>query len=183
MHILHPSAQLPALTEGRTYNISQLSCLFKINRINNFVINIILLTIPIHTLPTMSTIMKEQTILRLSPLHKPLHRPSHILFGRSTRRILRIIRQNNNIPLFESISLDNEMFDVENIVDTSPQLILCANVIYSDEKGFSMTCTLRILELVLWKLLVEVLTVGGNWHRTSCLSIWTILVCEFLRGG
>jgi hypothetical protein len=94
-----------------------------------------------------------------------VHCFEHVCFCRehcSIRWI--IISEDNGIFVSETISLINELRNVDDIVDTSMKLILCPNVIDSNEKRLVVStcfeskviCTylsassaLRVLKLVL----------------------------------
>jgi hypothetical protein len=81
----------------------------------------------------MSTVMEEETIMRLSVLHQPLHPTEYIVFGRLRTRIWIIVREDDHVVEGESIEAIHEHGYISGIVDTPPQLYPLADIIDAND--------------------------------------------------
>lgn len=106
-----------------------MACTTEVNRINSIIIATDVIPSEIDTLPTMSTVMEEETIMRLSVLHQPLHRTEYIVFSRLRKRIWIIVREDDHVVEGKAVEAIHEHGYISGIVDTSPQLYPLADII------------------------------------------------------
>jgi hypothetical protein len=105
--------------------------LSEINRAYRFIVNIVLVAVPIDSLAAMATVMKEKTVIGPGVFHQPLHRADHVGFGWVGQRMWLVVRENHHIVIRKSV-LVQESFDVQGVVDASVQLVWRAEIIYTD---------------------------------------------------
>jgi hypothetical protein len=119
-----------------------------VDGVNAFVVSIVLVAIFVLDLTTVTGIVKEESVIRLSILHEPTHSADDVLSGRNHDWILLIISQQNHVLSLVAIALYQESGNVVYIVDTSSQLSFLVKVVDADEKCLATTGTSGVLESV-----------------------------------
>lgn len=76
--------------------------------------------------------MKEQSIIPLSSMNKPLHRFDYVVPRRHSPRVVVIISEHNNVVKLIAISLCNKLLDIVDVVDTASELSTGSNIVYTD---------------------------------------------------
>lgn len=87
-------------------------------------------------------VVEKQRVIWSCILHKPMHRPNNVCFGRLACRILLIVRQDNHILQSISVPLIQEALHVFDIIDTASQLSALPKVIDSNQQGLPSSSTL-----------------------------------------
>lgn len=126
------------------------SCLLVVYRVDCLVIAIVLVAVLVLSLPSVSTVVEEERVIRTSITDQPPHSFKDVRVGRNTTRVLLIIRQRDSILFLESIVLHNERLDVLDIVDTSPELAILSEIVDADKESALATLTVRELEICGW---------------------------------
>ena len=91
-------------------------------------------------------IVKEERVVRLRILHKPVHGTQNILLCGLTDWTLLVVRQDDHVfPLVPKV-LNQVGRHVAHVIDAPSELATLAKVIDADQKRLAATCAVRILE-------------------------------------
>jgi hypothetical protein len=123
-------------------------------------------------------VMEEERVISLGIVDEPSHGTNHVGLGRSHHWILLVVCQNDHVLSFVSVSLDQEVGHVVDVVDASAKLSLLSKVINTDQQGLSTTGTVGVLESIALRGTVAEL-LGSSRRRGAGLS--TIAIASLLR--
>lgn len=90
--------------------------------------------------------MKEQRIVRPSPIDQPSHSSDHILPRRDLSRIPSVIGEEDDVLLFIPEMIAQELHHVVCVVDASSERLRGPDVVDPADEGLALAVTLRILE-------------------------------------
>ena len=90
--------------------------------------------------------MEEQGVIGLGALNQPFHGPNDVPFGGLHDGVVLVVCQDDHVLPLVAIALDEEARDVVDVVDTSSQLTVLAEVVDTDEEGLALAGTVGVLE-------------------------------------
>lgn len=93
-------------------------------------------------------IVEEEGVVWLRILDKPVHGAENVRLGRLAHGVLLVICEENHVLTGISEVLVEVCRHVLDIVDTSSQLTLLAEVVNSNQQCLSLSGTARILEVI-----------------------------------
>lgn len=92
--------------------------------------------------------MEEQRIVGLRILDQPMHSAQNIRLGRLAHGVLLIIGKEDHVFTGIAEVLVQVCGHVLDIVDTSTQLALLAEIVDSNQERLALTSTARVLEAI-----------------------------------
>lgn len=92
--------------------------------------------------------MEEERVVGLSVLHEPMHGAEDVGLGRLAHRVLLVVGKDDHVLSSVAKVLVQIRRHIPNVVDAAPQLPFLAKVVDSNQQGFSLACTVRVLETV-----------------------------------
>jgi len=99
--------------------INNVSCLPKVNRIDDFVVAVIFIAIQIWGLAAVAGVVKEEGVVGPRVFDQPMHCTQYICFSWLTHGVLLVISQDDHILSLVAEPFIQERGHVLHIVDTT----------------------------------------------------------------
>ncbi|KAH3666180.1 hypothetical protein OGAPHI_004369 [Ogataea philodendri] len=160
--------------------VDQRSRLLEVHRIDTIVKPIFFVSVLVLFLTTVSRVVEEQGVSRLSVFHQPLHGTDHVGLGWHLDQLSLVVCQHDNVLGLVSLGLGQIVVHVVRVVDTASQGVVGSNVIDTDQQSLLCTITRRVLKLLHRARSVHLLGLhaerGHWWFLGRCTSVLGLLL-------
>lgn len=152
--------------------INNVSDLSEIDRVDDFIVTVVLVAIQIFRLTSVARVVEKQRVVWSGVLDEPVHRSEHVLLCRLTHWVLLVVCQDDHvIPLIVELGM-KICGHVLDVVDATPELTFLTKIVDTNQERLSSTCAVGILKgVAAWSSVTEVLDLRRWWRRRAVVSL------------